>query len=187
MKKHSLFAGLALLLLLEAATACRPRVETPDAGPLAAPMRPDAGPLVILSLHLEASLPDGGTLSEPLDATTTPLFPVVQTLLITSNLPLHNYRLRILDEVDRALASDDVPEETGSGLRYRVALLSPLRPGHRYTVLLDAQSGTTLDDGRGVALNEQRFEFRVEGERERDVPVKKHAVKHRHRRGDETH
>jgi hypothetical protein len=184
MKKHSLLARLALLYILVAPTACRPRVEATDAGASLVPMRPDAGPVVVLSLHLEASLPDGGTLSEPLDATTTPLFPVVQTLLITSNLPLHNYRLRILDEIDRALASNDVPEETASGLRYHVALLSPLRPGHRYTVLLDAQSGATLDDGRGIALNEQRFDFRVEGERQRDAPVKTHAVKHRHRRSD---
>ncbi len=117
----------------------------------------------------------------PLDPTTPPVLPVTQSLDITGNFALHNYRLRILDELDRALASDDLAEETQVGLRYHIALLAPLRSGHRYTVLLDAQSGATLDDGNGAPLDEGRFEFRTEGEREKDAPTKGPA-KHHHRR-----
>jgi len=100
-----------------------------------------------------------------------------------ANLPLRNYRLRIFDEVDRALASDDVPDESPSGLRYHVRLLAPLRAGHHYTVALDSQTGTTLDDGTGSALTEQRFEFHTEGERAKDPPVKRGPSK-RHRRSN---
>ncbi len=114
------------------------------------------------------------------------LLPVTQALDVTANLPLHNFRLRILDELDRALASDDIPEMTPSGLRYHVALLSPLRPGHRYTVLLDAQSGATLDDGNGVPVSEQRFELRTEGEREKEGPPKRSSSKRHHHRKDGT-
>lgn len=149
------------------------------------PVNPDAGAPRTLLLQIEAKLPDGGVIRESLDSSNGAVLPVTQTLDVTANLPLHNYRLRILDELDRALASDDVPDETGTGLRYHIGLLTPLRPGHRYTVLLDAQSGATLDDGSGVVLNEQRLEFRTEGERERDAPAKRPS-KRRHRPGDGT-
>jgi hypothetical protein len=120
-----------------------------------------------------------------LDSSASVILPVTKSLEVRANLPLRNYRLRVLDELDRALASDDVPEETQGPLRYHISFLAPLRSGHRYAVLLDAQSGATLDDGTGTALNEQRFEFRTEGEREKEAPSK-HAGKHHHRRGDGT-
>ncbi len=154
-----------------------------DAGTavLATPL--DGGPPVVtLTLAIEVQQPDGGLLQVLLDPSAVPLLPATQVIDFTANLPLHNYRLRILDEIDRALASDDIPQEVPGGLRYHVKLLAPLRPGHRYSVALDSQTGTTLDDGTGSALNEQRFEFHTDGEREKDVPVKRGPPK-RHRRG----
>ncbi|HMK73642.1 MAG TPA: hypothetical protein VK454_09910, partial [Myxococcaceae bacterium] len=144
---------------------------------------PDASvssPPVALEIGLEIPLPDGGVLRRQLDPSAAVVVPVTRLLELTANLPLRNYRLRLLDELDRALASDDVPEELPSALRYHVTLLAPLRPGHRYAVLLDPQSGATLDDGQGRPLPEQRFEFRTEGERERDPPPKrKHPTRRR--------
>jgi hypothetical protein len=174
--------GLALTCALLPA-ACRPRPSAGDAGPVSDGGPGDAGTPVVLQLGLEVRLPDGGVVGQPLDPAAPPFLPVTQALDITANLGLRNYRLRLLDEIDRVLASDDVPEELPSGLRYHVALLSPLRAGHRYTVLLDAQSGPTLDDGRGNPLAEQRFEFRTEGVRDRDAPTKRSKTKRRHPRG----
>jgi hypothetical protein len=138
--------------------------------------------MVSLMVAIEVQQPDGGVLRVPLDPSAAALLPATQVLDFTANLPLHNYRLRILDEIDRALASDDIPEDVPGGLRYHVRLLAPLRAGHHYTVALDSQTGTTLEDGTGSALNEQRFEFRTEGEREKDTPVRRGPSK-RHRRG----
>jgi hypothetical protein len=179
MKKRLLAVRAMILSVLVAVSACRSRPSAEDAGSMSQPPSHDAGAPRTLLLQIEARLPDGGVIRDSLDSSNGPLLPVTQALDVTANLPLRNYRLRILDELDRGLVSDDVPEETGTGLRYHIGLLTPLRSGHRYTVLLDAQSGATVDDGSGVALNEQRFEFRTEGEREKDTPAKRPS-KRRH-------
>ena len=174
MKKHQGRGWSAALIVVAVANACGPRAGPADAGRAALV---DAGSRIALELRIESLLPDGGAVHEMLGPPPGPLLPVAQELLVTSNLPLHNYRMRILDEVDRALASDDTPDETLTGLRYHIHLLSPLRSGHRYTLLLDAQSGTALDDGHGQALDEQRFDIRIEGER--DSAVKRKPVRHK--------
>ncbi|HZX43994.1 MAG TPA: hypothetical protein VFE93_19300 [Myxococcaceae bacterium] len=150
----------------------------PEAGPVAA--APDAGPIVPLALDLLVALPDGGTERHALLGLETPLVFPSRQLLVESNRPLHNARIRVLDEQDRALASDDVPEQTPTALRYHIDLLQPLDPGHRYAVLVDAQSGATFDDGSGKEVPEQRLEFRTSGERERARPPPPHR-KRRHR------
>ncbi len=150
----------------------------PDAGPVAAVV--DAGPIVPLALDLLVTLPDGGTERHALLGLETPLVSPARQLLVESNRPLHNARVRVLDEHDRALESDDVPEETSTALRYHIDLSRPLEPGHRYAVLVDAQSGATFDDGSGKEVPEQRLEFRTSGERERPKPPPPHR-KRRHR------
>ena len=115
-------------------------------------------------------LPDGGIERSALLGLETPRITPGQSLAVESNRRLHNARIRILDEADRALASDDVPEDGPLGLRYRIGLLAPLEPGRRYALLIDPQSGATLDDGTGGELPEQRLEFRTTGERPRSKP-----------------
>jgi hypothetical protein len=181
MKKRHLWTRHLLSALLVTASACRSRPSTRDAGVAVQLPRFDAGSPHVLLLVIEATLSDGGVVREPLDTSNSALLPPTQALEVTANLPLHNYRLRILDELDRALASDDTPEETGTGLHYHIALVAPQRSGHRYTVQLDAQSGATFDDGSGVALNEMRLEFRTEGERGKDLPAKRTSKRHHHR------
>jgi len=180
MKKSSNALGLVPLLLVLCACQSRPGIN--DAGPSPSSPNSDAGPRLALVLQLEARLADGGVARTPLDLSAVAVVPVAQSLDIIGNLTLRNYRLRILDELDRALASDDLPDDA-PGLHYHIALLAPLRAGHRYTVLLDPQSGATLDTGEGVALPEQRFEFRTEGEREKDAPPKGAAKRRHHRSG----
>jgi hypothetical protein len=183
MTKRLLRTWLTVFSLMLLLPACRAHPGLADAGATSASGPLDAGSRVVLELHIEVHLPDGGVVQALLDTSAAAVLPVTRAMDVAVNLPLHNYRLRVLDEVDRALASDDVPEETHGKLRYHIAFMAPLRSGHRYTVLLDAQSGATFDDGSGAALNEQRFEFRTEGEREKDTPSK-HSVKRRHHRGE---
>jgi hypothetical protein len=170
---------LAAMLLLFVGAACRPAPNLPvDAGSTAAP--PDAGtPLPPLTIDLEMLLPDGGVERSALLGLETPHITPGQSLAVESNRRLHNARIRILDEADRALASDDVPEDGPLGLRYRIGLLAPLEPGRRYAVLIDPQSGATLDDGTGRELPEQRLEFQTTGERQRPKPP---PTTHRKRR-----
>jgi len=156
-----------LCAVLGASAGCtRPvPVVVPDAGATLAVV--DAGPVVPLTLDLLVDLPDGGVERHALLGLETPVLSPGRQLLVESNRPLHNVRIRVMDESDRALESNDVPEETPSSLRYHIELLHPLEPGHRYAVLVDAQSGATFDDGSGKDVPEQRLEFRTGGERER--------------------
>jgi hypothetical protein len=152
-----------------AAGCSRPVPVVPDAGATVAVR--DAGPTVPLILDLLADLPDGGTERHALLGLETPVVSPVRSLVLESNRPLRNARIRVMDESDRALESDDEPEESPTSLRYRIDLLRPLEPGHRYAVLVDAQSGATFDDGTGKEVPEQRLEFRTSGERERPKPA----------------
>lgn len=140
----------------------------------------DAGPVVPLALDLVVGLPDGGTERYALLGLESPVVSPTRQLLVESNRPLHNARIRVLDESDRALESDDLPEESPTTLRYHIGLLKPLEPGHRYAVLVDAQSGATFHDGSGKEVPEQRLEFRTSGERGRPKPAPPHR-KRRHR------
>jgi hypothetical protein len=146
-----------------------PAPVAPDAGVIVAVL--DAGPTAPLALDLLVALPDGGTERHALLGLETPVVSPAQRLVLESNRPLHNARVRVMDESDRALESDDVPEESTTVLRYHIDLLRPLEPGHRYAVLVDAQSGATFDDGTGKEVPEQRLEFRTSGERERPRPA----------------
>ena len=159
-----------------AAGCARPVPGVADAGATAAML--DAGVVVPLALDLLVDLPDGGTERHALLGLETPVVSPARQLLVESNRPLHNVRIRVLDESDRALESDDVPEERPNTLRYHIDLLRPLEPGHRYAVLVDAQSGATFDDGSGKEIPEQRLEFRTSGERPKPPPPKR---KRRHR------
>ena len=138
----------------------------------------DAGPAIPLTLDLVLDLADGGTERHALLGLETPVVSPTRHLLVESNRPLHNVRIRVMDESDRALESNDVPEESPTALRYHIELLRPLDPGHRYAVLVDAQSGATFDDGSGKEMPEQRLEFRTGGERERPKPPPQRKRRH---------
>ena len=166
-----IWKGVKLCAVTALAVGCQRPPPTPvDAGaPLAVVV--DAGPRVPLALDLVVNLSDGGTERHALLGLETPVVSPARQLLLESNRPLHNVRIRVLDESDRALESDDVPEESPTGLRYHIDLLHPLEPGHRYAMMVDAQSGATFDDGFGKEVPEQRLEFRTGGDREKPKPV----------------
>jgi hypothetical protein len=77
------------------------------------------------------------------------------------------------------LSSDDLFEEADPALNYRILLHEPLKPGHRYTLVVDAQSGAEILDSQGNAHPDQRLEFQVAGEREKPQRHKPAAKKRR--------
>ena|SRR5215472_12404328 len=137
-------------------------VASADAG-IPAPVR--------LTLSLREQLLDGGIEQVELQPSDRTLIQPTQRLELSTNIPLHNYRIRILDEVDRAVVSDDVAENAGQRLQYRIFFHQPLKPGHRYTLVLDAETGSSFADIQGAPQPDQRLEFQVTGEREKSVPA----------------
>ncbi len=150
----------------DAGTTAEPGPET-DAGAVAEP-----GPA---SITLQYVLPDAGMDAIPLVGADEgrPLIEPTSTLELRSTLALRNYRVRLFDEVDRALVSDDAAEESANGLLYRISLPTPLKTGHKYTLVIDAQTGTSMTDSQGRELPDLRIPFQVSGEKEKPAPPQK--------------
>ena len=158
------------LLLFLLAGGCPSQSARTPSEVAAAPA--DGGiPPVRLTLSLRERLLDGGVEPVELQPNDRTLIQPTQQLELSTNIPLHNYRIRILDEVDRAVVSDDVAENAGQRLRYRIFFHQPLKPGHRYSLVLDAESGSSFADVEGAPQPDQRLEFQVTGEREKAGPA----------------
>jgi hypothetical protein len=99
-----------------------------------------------------------------------PTIESTSVLELRSSRPLRNYRIRLFDEADRAMVSDDSVEESAEGIAYRITLPNPLKTGHRYTLVTDAQTGASFTDDLDRELEDLRFEFQVAGEKEKPAP-----------------
>jgi hypothetical protein len=143
----------------------------------AAEMAGTSGPAEMAPTQLEvtiiAELLDAGTLPVRFSPGERPEIPPAQALLVETNLPLQNYRLRAFDEADRAMVSDDRAEDADGGIRYRIRFPEPLKSGHRYALVLDAQTGPQLLDSFGRSHQDVRLELRVAGERAKEQPAPK--------------
>lgn len=146
---------------------------TTDAG-----SAPDAG-VSSTSFTLQYGLQDAGMEPIPLvrEEEGRPIIEPTSGLELHSSMALRNYRVRLFDESDRALVSDDTAEETPSGLLYRLTLPAPLKAGHRYTLVVDAQTGTAMLDAQGREVADLRAAFQIAGEKEKSPPpaAKKHS------------
>ncbi len=100
-----------------------------------------------------------------------PTIESTSVLELRSSIGLRNYRIRLFDEADRAMVSDDSAEETPNGVIYRISLPTPLRSGHKYTLVLDAQTGSSFTDTLGRELQDLRLEFQIAGEKEKEAPA----------------
>lgn len=172
-------ASSALMGLLLVQAGCRS--EPPVSSEVAVAV--DAGPALPPELQISVAVqsPELGTILVAFDEA-RPKVPQVQELRLRTNLPLQNYRIRVFDEQDRALASDDTAQENPDGLDYRLELLEPLQTGNRYALVVDPLTGAQLLDAHGRPHPEIRLEFEVEGERVRPPPApKKPAPKKRRR------
>jgi len=132
---------------------------------------PDANlPPEATAFTLRYQLNDAGL--EPIAMTVDerPSIEPTSVLELRSSRPLRNYRIRLFDEADRAMISDDSVEESADGVVYRITLPNPLKTGHRYTLVADAQTGASFTDDLGRELEDLRFEFQVAGEKEKPAP-----------------
>jgi hypothetical protein len=162
------FALCASILL----TGCpdKQSATSADGGITEAPQ--DAGPAVPLpaAFTIQYQLNDGGMEPIPLAVEEMPTIEATSVIELHSSIGLRNYRIRLFDEIDRAMISDDSAEETPNGVIYRLSLPTPLKSGHKYTLVLDAQTGTAFTDTLGREVEELRFQFQVAGEKEKDAP-----------------
>jgi hypothetical protein len=163
------------LLVLVGLIACQGRsaqISAPDAAS-AAPIAsaPSSAPaLPELQISITAEVPDAGLVPIPFSGGEQPEIPPVRTLVVETNLPLQNYRVRVFDEADRAMVSDDEAEHADGGLRYRIQFPELLPTGHRYAMVLDPQTGAQLLDSHGRSHDDVRLEFRIAGEKAKPRP-----------------
>jgi hypothetical protein len=132
----------------------------------------DAGPATPppASFTIRYLLGDGGMEPIPVVVDERPTIEPTSVIELRSSMSLRNYRVRLFDEVERAMVSDDSAEETADGVIYRITVPTPLKTGHKYTLVLDAQTGTAFTDTLGRELQDLRFEFQIAGEKEKDKP-----------------
>ncbi|NOJ79247.1 hypothetical protein HNV28_13005 [Myxococcus xanthus] len=148
--------------------------QAPPSAPAAAPINDagvaeDAGIATTGLTEISLAL-DDATLIEP-----------TSRLELRTSSPLKNYRVRLFDEVDRAMVSDDDVEESETGLIYRIQLPQPLKSGFKYTLVVDAQTGTSFTDGLGRDVDEFRQTLQIAGEKEKPAPPPKPAGKKKRR------
>ncbi|MBU8894751.1 hypothetical protein DRW03_26780 [Corallococcus sp. H22C18031201] len=173
--------GLALVL-----AGCPSKTPAPglDGGVAASVV--DAGiapPVAVFSLQYQS--PDAGLATIPLALDEKPLVEPTSVLELRSSVPLRNYRVRLFDESDRAVVSDDRATESETGLEYRIGLPEPLKTGFSYTLVVDAQTGSSLTDAQGHDIDDLRAQFQVAGEKEKPkpspAPAKSKAKKKKHK------
>jgi hypothetical protein len=143
--------------------------EAPDAGAGAADASPPA-----LKLEVRYQTSDAGlALVDFAAAAAAATIEPTSQLEVSTNIGLQNYRIRLFDEVDRVVVSDDQMEEPGDKVLYRIQLPTPLKPGHKYALVVDAQAGSAIADSAGRLYPDQRLELVVAGAREPDPPPRR--------------
>ncbi len=142
-----------------------------DAGPV------DAGP-VDASVAFEVRVrteSDAGVATELEFVASAATVDPVQVLEVATSVELRDYRIRLYDWADQIVPSDDVATIDG-GITYRIGLLAPLHTGRTYSLVLDADLGTTMLDPAGRPLDDVRLTLNVRGEIQAEPgarPVKK--------------
>lgn len=176
-------APFALVLCTAFLAGC-PDKATPgsaDAGVAASHV--DAGPPE-LTFTLTGQVADAGTevpIPADVNADAPALIPQLQALRVQTNLPLQNYRVRVFDEADRAMVSDDLSNDEPTGTRYEITFPTPLKSGHKYVVAIDAQTGVQFTDSFGRLHPDVRIRLQVEGEKQKDPPPAKKPSRKRRR------
>jgi hypothetical protein len=169
--RRGLIAICASTLL--AGCPSKPQPPAPTDGGVAEAPHEDAGTPTPppASFTLRYQLKDGGMDPIALAVDEQPTIESTSVLELRSSVGLRNYRIRLFDEAERAMVSDDSAEETPNGVIYRISLPTPLKSGHKYTLVLDAQTGSTFTDSLGRELQDLRLEFQIAGEKEKEAPA----------------
>lgn len=165
--RSSFFALAAALALSGCPDKSKP-AEEPTAPVEATPPEPEP-----LEFSVTGELVDGTSRPIPSETPELPVLPALAGISISSNLSLTNHRIRVFDEADRVVESDDETEAPppGGGIVYRIRFSEPLKSGHRYALVIDAETGDFMTDGAGREQAERRLPFQIEGEKEKPQPV----------------
>jgi hypothetical protein len=179
--RRSLLRGLFALSALLFLAGCPDKQQAgpADAGVAEAPQDTPPAPPPPAAFSIRYQIPDSGMESIPLAVEERPTIEATSVIELHSSLGLRNYRVRLFDEADRAMVSDDTAEESPTGIVYRITVPTPLKSGHKYTLVLDAQTGTTFTDSLGRELQDLRLEFQIAGEKEKPAPARPEKKKRR--------
>lgn len=166
-------ALLALSLVVVSGCSSKPPPETKDAG--AAQLGPvDAGAPVPEAFRVDVQFAtDAGLQTVEFLPGDKPIVPQADRVEVLLNQRISNYRVRLFDEADKAVPSDDTPDEGANAIRYVIGLQAPLKTGYRYALVLDAQTGAAMLDPAGKPMSDVRLEFKVAGEKEKPAPPPK--------------
>ncbi len=179
---RTVWRSVVVLAVLVVMAGCPERAQSPaaaDAG------TPDAGlaqrepPKLELVVRYESG--DGGMVPIPFEPGGRPFIEPTQRLEVAANQALENYRVRLFDEADRAVISDDEVRDSPT-LDYRIQLPNPLRTGFRYALVVDAETGEAFTDSAGRPQPDQRLEFQISGEKEKPAPPAKGGAKSKKRK-----
>lgn len=133
----------------------------------------DAGPLppTPLAVQFSFDLPDAGPQEVTLELGQKTLrVPQAANIELATNQPIRNYRVRLFDEADKVIPSNDSADDQADGLHYVIGLEAPLKTGYRYALVFDAQNGAAMLDAQGRPISDLRYEFVVAGERQKPPP-----------------
>jgi len=171
-------AALASLVLAGCPKKDQP-AGTPDGGLTEAPPA-DAGTQPLVTFDIQYQAPDAGMSPLTLAPGETPLIEPTSSIELRAKPGLRNYRVRLFDEAERAMVTDDVADDSPEQLVYRINLPTPLKAGHEYTLVVDAQTGSSMTDAQGRDVEDLRAEFKIAGEKEKPpAPAPKNGKRRR--------
>lgn len=143
-------APMAFRWLVSAALVCLGACQKPS-GMAPAPAAQDAGSPAAFALAIFTSRPDGG--DEPVQHRGEEFWvESVARLRLEVRPGLKNYRVRVFDRAQRALASDDEAFESQDALSYEMNFLQALEASEKYTLQIDAFTGESVLDFSGRPL-----------------------------------
>jgi hypothetical protein len=178
--RFGLVRGATLAMLVLAGCPKKDQPASPDGGLTEAPAA-DAGVPPLVTFDLQYQVPDAGMAPLALVPGEMPLIEPTSSIELRSKPGLRNYRVRLFDEAERAMVTDDVADDSPEQLVYRINLPTPLKSGHEYTLVVDAQTGTSMTDAQGRDVEDLRAEFKVAGEKEKPPPPVQQNGKKRRR------
>ena len=98
--------------------------------------------------------------------------PVPTALTVATPIALVDFKVRLLDELDRLVGTDDTAH-VGAGVRYRIVPREPLVTGTRYRVVVEGQLRPHPTDVAGATFRDAAVTFRTAGEKPPPPPKKK--------------
>lgn len=135
----------------------------------------DAGPppQTALDVRVTFQIPDAGTQHVVLEVGTKSVVPQAARIELETNQALRNYRVRLFDEADKVIPSNDSVDDQPERLHYVIGLEAPLKTGYRYAIVFDAQTGAAMLDSLGRPISDLRYDFVIAGDRQKPEPVSK--------------